>query len=96
MQNSNTPLIQSSLKFHTFENEVAVYDSVSGKLHLLPFLGVELLKLMQQGSNMCVLVNTIFTFNDFDNQKENDADIEEAEMMVKQFIDSYRDLGLLD
>lgn len=86
----------SSLQFHTLENEVVVYDDASGKLHLLPLLGANLLMSMQQNSTMTALINAVFTSNEFKPQEATDTDIQDAEMIVKQFMDSYRNLGLVD
>lgn len=86
----------SPLLFHSFELEIAVYDVASGSLHLLSSLGADLLKSMKQNLEMRVLVNKVFIYNNLKIEKATEHDIEEAKILVKQFVNTYRELGLLD
>lgn len=76
------------LLIHFFETEVAIYNCMSGTLHLLSILGADLLLSIRQGAGMPCLVNKFLDYNDLN--------IEEAEILVRQFIHTYRDLGLIE
>ncbi|MGB4498088.1 MAG: hypothetical protein WBI40_05265 [Methylococcaceae bacterium] len=78
---------QSSLLFHQFETEVAVYNNSSGALHLLSSLGADLLMMIQQGFDIPSLINKVTANNGIDKK--------EAKKIIDEFIDSFENFELI-